>query len=1145
MWLFTVELHRKARIRIAFEYLQERLGGIRFSPCVGCIPALKSRSMSFRQDGLYILLLLALALPCFGQLIGPQITSISPSSVVATGPAFTLTVTGSGFEPGDAVVWKNSASDSATLATTYVSANQLTAQVAATRIVDVATKAISVYSTRNGNSNSADLTITPPVPRLTAIEPSVAAATGQQLDVAVYGTGLVNTSRVLVNGTPVLMGSDLYSYNPHLIAHVPPEVTSTPGVALISVVNEGLAAPSNSLELRLARPISISSLTPSSAVAGGDRFPMTISGSGFAPDAQVFWGSQPTGTPLASTFVSDSMLTAIVSAPLIATAGEVTVWVTSGGISTGRRFAITGVTPVISDVSPRSAEVEEPNFRVTAHGNGILTSSKLNWAGRAMTSYPVVAPEAGAISSIYADIPASLMTSIGPYSVTVTNPGGATSNSIDVMVNPRVLSYSPAAAAAGSPDVVVSVSGWRYSSGISAQLTNNSSTYPLVTTVVNAGLLHAVIPAALLTTPGHAVLQLRHSSGAQSRVVPFEILTAPSITSITPNSTEVSALPVTLSVRGSNFFVGCEVRWNGVSLQIGSQNTTQIDVTIPAALLASPVTADITVVCTGVTSNSLPFQVKPAAPFISPSSLFSSAGASGQQASIGGRNFNAGIVALWDGGQLPVRYVSATAIEVTLPPACFAVAGKYYVTLRNPDGGEAKLTLNVSPVLTSVTPAQARTGAPDQQITISGVGFSQRAEVVFRSVTLASTYIDSTRLTATIPATMLATAGSDYVFVRVDNISSNHASYVVSGGPPAIGRLMPNSAEAGSSASFSLTVGGNDFAQGAVVQFNGTAIPTTFGSLTSLQAFVPAALLATPGVFAVQVVNPDGSRSNSVDFTVLQKRPTLTNLSPASALPGRAISLSVTGSDFVNGISILWNGVSLQTEFRDPSLAIAAVPAELTMGAGEARVSAVNPGNPQVSNYLSFNISGAPVLTSLSPNTGEAGSRQVSFQIHGYGFGPASYVMFGETRIGLLSQTSTSLTAYVDRLSDTPGTVPVSVANGPSLVSNELTFTIVPQTPQVSALAPAWAPAGSADLPIHVLGSGFTPEASISFAGEPLVTSFISTTRLDAVVPARLLAVGGRHRVTAANPGGTPGWCDFLVDPVLTSISPGSIIALK
>jgi hypothetical protein len=84
-------------------------------------------------------------------------------------------------------------------------------------------------------------------------------------------------------------------------------------------------------------------------------------------------------------------------------------------------------------------------------------------------------------------------------------------------------------------------------------------------------------------------------------------------------------------------------------------------------------------------------------------------------------------------------------------------------------------------------------------------------------------------------------------------------------GPPNLS-LSPSTAAAGDAA-FTLTINGTGFAPGATVQWNGTAIVSSFVSATQLTATVPAPLVATAGTAVVSVVQ-GGSTIGSALFTV-------------------------------------------------------------------------------------------------------------------------------------------------------------------------------------------------------------------------------------------------------------------------------------
>jgi hypothetical protein len=79
----------------------------------------------------------------------PVLSSTSPVFIDAGGAAFALTVNGSGFVANSTVYWGSTA-----LATTYVSATQLTAQVATSAIATAGTNAITVQTPTPGGGTS-------------------------------------------------------------------------------------------------------------------------------------------------------------------------------------------------------------------------------------------------------------------------------------------------------------------------------------------------------------------------------------------------------------------------------------------------------------------------------------------------------------------------------------------------------------------------------------------------------------------------------------------------------------------------------------------------------------------------------------------------------------------------------------------------------------------------------------------------------------------------------------------------------------------------------------------------------------------------------------------------------------------------------
>lgn len=107
---------------------------------------------------------------------------------------------------------------------------------------------------------------------------------------------------------------------------------------------------------------------------------------------------------------------------------------------------------------------------------------------------------------------------------------------------------------------------------------------------------------------------------------------------------------------------------------------------------------------------------------------------------------------------------------------------------------------------------------------------------------------------------------------------SSNGNGTMAAGAPAITQLMPSSTASGGAA-FSLTAIGTNFANGAVVYWNGGARGTTFVSASQVSAGISAADVANAGTVLVYVKNPGGTgiymnqggqSSASVAFTVTQ-----------------------------------------------------------------------------------------------------------------------------------------------------------------------------------------------------------------------------------------------------------------------------------
>jgi hypothetical protein len=150
---------------------------------------------------------------------------------------------------------------------------------------------------------------------------------------------------------------------------------------------------------------------------------------------------------------------------------------------------------------------------------------------------------------------------------------------------------------------------------------------------------------------------------------------------------------------------------------------------------------------------------------------------------------------------------------------------------------------------------------------------------------------------------------------------------------PTIANLTPSSIAAGGQ-SFRLTVTGTNFISSSIVRWNGNDRATlVFTPGTTLEAVITAVDIAAPGTAQVTVFNPGpvpggGLTSNAVTFTITGDTPTVTSITPSTAVAGGpAFTLTVTGTNFTSTSVVQWNGNSRTTSFVDATRLTAAIPA--------------------------------------------------------------------------------------------------------------------------------------------------------------------------------------------------------------------------
>jgi hypothetical protein len=125
----------------------------------------------------------------------------------------------------------------------------------------------------------------------------------------------------------------------------------------------------------------------------------------------------------------------------------------------------------------------------------------------------------------------------------------------------------------------------------------------------------------------------------------------------------------------------------------------------------------------------------------------------------------------------------------------------------------------------------------------------------------------------------------------------------------------------------------------------------------------PNANIAPPGHYLLFIVNGSGVPSiGSIVQLAASPLATLTSLLPnIGAAGGPAFTLTVNGTGFLSGATVLWNGANRTTTFVNSSRLTAAISEIDIATAGAAQVTVVNPG-AAASNALPFTVA-TPTFT--------------------------------------------------------------------------------------------------------------------------------------------------------------------------------------
>ena len=622
----------------------------------------------------------------------PDFTHITGSTPQIGFPGAGLSVSSNGTTAGSAIVWAIDSTqygspgpgpgpavlyayDATNILTMLYSSAQNATRDAAGDAVKFVVPTVANGKVYVGTSTEVDvygLLGANPQLQLSSISPSSATGGGAAFTLTLTGTGFVAGATVNFGSNPAITPSSVTSTQ--IVATIPAADIATAGTVNVTVTNPAGGGTSNAQTFTINNPApTATSLSPTSATAGGAAFTLTVNGTSFLSTSVVKFN----GAAKSTTFVSTTQVTAAITAADIATAGTASVTVTNpapgGGTSASLSFTITAASaPALTSVTPATATVGGAGFTLTLTGTGFVAGATVNFG-----TDPTITPSSFTSTQIVATIPAADITTAGTVNVTVTNPaGGGTSNAQTFTINnpvPMATSLFPNSATAGGAAFTLTVNGSAFVSTSVVKFNGAAKT----TTFVSATQLTAAITAADIATAGTATVNVTNPApgGGTSGNLSFTINAAagPTLTSLAPASVTAGGAAFTLTLTGTGFVAGATVNFGtNPAITPSSVTSTQIVATIPAADITTPGTVNVTVTnpAGGGTSNAQTFTINnpaPTATSLSPTSA--TAGGAAFTLTVNGTGFVSTSVVKFNGAAKTTTFVSATQLTAAITAA--------------------------------------------------------------------------------------------------------------------------------------------------------------------------------------------------------------------------------------------------------------------------------------------------------------------------------------------------------------------------------------------------------------------------------------------------------------------------------------------
>ncbi len=518
---------------------------------------------------------------------------------------------------------------------------------------------------------------------------------------------------------------------------------------------------------------------------------------------------------------------------------------------------------------------------------------------------------------------------------------------------------------------------------------------------------------------------------------------------------------------------------------------------------------------------------------------------------------------------------SITPTQIVMPVNLGTTAAQWTVEVLDQGAASGQFAFQVSGASTlqvsSISPASPTRSGSDQNVVVNGSGFQAGLTVsVFvpggGTATLSGSQIQGVTPTS---FTMIATLNVPGTYgIRVNNPGggqSNTFNFTTQAPTVSIGSISPSSPTR-SGSDQNVIVSGSGFQSGLTVTVfvpgGGTA--TLSGSQiqsVTASSFAMVVTLNVAGTYGIRVNNPDGSQSNTFNFTTQDPTVSISSVSPSS--PTRSDSnqnVQVFGSNFQSGLTVTvlipGGGTATLSGSQIQSVTSGAFTMVVTLNvAGQYGIRVNNPGGGQ-SNTFNFNVQSAnPAISSVTPSSPTRSDSNQNVQVFGNNFqsgltvtvfipGGGTATLSGSQ---IQSVTSASFTMVVTL--NVTGQYGIRVNNPGGGQSNTFNFNVQSANPSISSVSPTSPTRSDNNQNIQVLGSNFQSGLTVTVFIPGGGTATLSGSQIQSVTSSSFtmvvtLNVAGQYGIRVNNPGGgQSNTFNFNVqsaNPSISSVSPSS-----